>query len=94
MIQNLIPDSWTEGLVQNVPASVFEQLNTFLNKEYQEHTVYPTKAKIFSALDGLTPEDIKVVILGQDPYHEAHHPMAERCGSAGVRCRRHTADPR
>ncbi|MBR1884507.1 MAG: uracil-DNA glycosylase [Clostridia bacterium] len=53
----------------------FKQLTMFVNKEYRTKTVFPPKDKIFSSIK-LTPyEDIKVVIIGQDPYHgvgEAH----------------------
>ena len=44
-------------------------LNKFLSQEYQTELVYPPKELIFSALAPTHPLDIKVVILGQDPYH-------------------------
>ena len=53
----------------------FKNLTMFINKEYRTKEVFPPKDKIFSSLK-LTPyENIKVVIIGQDPYHgvgEAH----------------------
>ena len=53
----------------------FKQLTIFVNREYRTKTVFPPKDKIFNSLK-LTPyENIKVVIIGQDPYHgvgEAH----------------------
>lgn len=50
-------------------------LKSFLDKEYNEKTIYPEKSNIFSALKETPYEKVKVVILGQDPYHgegEAH----------------------
>ena len=41
------------------------------DKEYAEFTVYPPKEEIFSAFHLVEPEDVRAVILGQDPYHEA-----------------------
>lgn len=53
----------------------FKDLTVFVNREYRTKTVFPPKDKIFNSLK-LTPyENIKVVIIGQDPYHgegEAH----------------------
>lgn len=53
----------------------FKELTVFVNREYREKTIFPAKENIFNSLK-LTPyENVKVVILGQDPYHgvgEAH----------------------
>lgn len=70
MIRELIPAEWVDVLLENVPSNVFDDLDCFLLKEYKQQTVYPELHNIFNAINGLTPEDIKVVILGQDPYHE------------------------
>lgn len=47
----------------------FKRLAEFVNYEYKHYTVYPPKDSIFSALKACELENIKVVILGQDPYH-------------------------
>ncbi len=47
----------------------FKRLVEFVNYEYKHYTVYPPKDSIFSALKACELENIKVVILGQDPYH-------------------------
>lgn len=70
MIRELIPEYWLEPLLDKVPSAVLDDLDYFLQKEYQEHTIYPQLPNIFNAIEGLKPSDIKVVILGQDPYHE------------------------
>lgn len=51
------------------------RLESFLNEEYKNKVIYPPKELIFNAFT-LTPlEDVKVVILGQDPYHEVNQAM-------------------
>lgn len=47
----------------------FKNLSIFVNHEYNNYTVYPKKENIFSALKMCELDKIKVVILGQDPYH-------------------------
>lgn len=51
------------------------QLNNFLEKEYKNKTIYPKKEDIFNAFKYFNFEDLKVVILGQDPYHEEGQAM-------------------
>ena len=48
----------------------YKDLREFLIKEYGSSTVYPDKYDIFNALNYTAYKDVKVVILGQDPYHE------------------------
>ena len=70
MIRELIPDGWRDALLSKVPSTVFDKLDAVLTDEYQKYTVYPTIENIFNAINGIYPGEIKVVILGQDPYHE------------------------
>lgn len=64
-----IEPSWKEKLECEFAKSYFTDLTTFVKKEYQDGVVYPAPKNIFRAFD-LTPfEKVKVVILGQDPYH-------------------------
>lgn len=48
----------------------FKTLETFLEKEYSEKTIFPPKDEIFNAFNLCPFENVKVVIIGQDPYHE------------------------
>ena len=51
------------------------KLNEFIKNEYKNKTIYPTKENIFFALENTPYENVKVVVIGQDPYHgegEAH----------------------
>lgn len=50
----------------------YQQLHAFVENEYQTRTIFPPKPAIFRALNLSDYEDVKVVILGQDPYHELH----------------------
>ena len=64
-----IEESWKKVLKREFEERYFEDLIAFVKLEYQKSTVYPPAKFIFNAFD-LTPFDqVKVVILGQDPYH-------------------------
>lgn len=62
-------NSWQELLAVEAAKPYYQQLQVFLSNEYQQATIYPPQEKVFEAFH-LTPyEEVKVVILGQDPYH-------------------------
>lgn len=64
-----IEESWKKGLSPEWEKPYFADLTEFVRNEYRTSTVYPPGSKIFDAFN-LTPMDsVKVVILGQDPYH-------------------------
>ena len=64
-----IEESWQEALKDEFSAEYFMNLKTFIREEKENYTIYPPGSQIFSAFD-LTPlTAIKVVIIGQDPYH-------------------------
>lgn len=66
-----IEPSWKKVLGVEFDKDYFKQLTTFVKSEYLSGTVYPPPKFIFRAFD-LTPfDEVKVVILGQDPYHGA-----------------------
>ena len=69
-MQVRIEQSWKDALAEEFGKPYFESLVRFLHKEKAEgQTIYPPGSQIFRAFD-LTPvENLKVVILGQDPYH-------------------------
>lgn len=66
-----IASSWKEKLQQEFKKPYFDQLTAFVRKEYQQHTVYPPAREIFRAFDCCDFDQVKVVIIGQDPYHGA-----------------------
>ena len=70
-----IAKSWSEFFHQIQNEEFCEKLNAFLNREYQDYTCYPPRELLFNAFK-LTPLDqVKVVIVGQDPYHEPGQAM-------------------
>src|SRR5262245_2904483 len=65
-----IPDGWRTVLHDALAHPSFDLLQKFLVKEVAEHQVFPPPEDLFTALR-LTPfSDVKVLILGQDPYHD------------------------
>lgn len=64
-----IEKSWYEALKAEWDKPYFADLARFVHAEYAQHTVYPPARQIFAAFDSCPFEDVKVVILGQDPYH-------------------------
>lgn len=64
-----IEKTWLEALADQWQQPYFQQLAQFVHSEYRRHTVYPPASKIFAAFDACPFPDVKVVILGQDPYH-------------------------
>jgi uracil-DNA glycosylase len=64
-----IETGWKTVLRPEFEAAYFQQLKEFLKSEKAVHTVYPPGAQIFAAFNTTPFEDVKVVILGQDPYH-------------------------
>ncbi|WP_071130911.1 uracil-DNA glycosylase [Enterococcus timonensis] len=57
-------------LSQETAKNYFQNLQQFLKKEYAEQIVFPPEKEIFQALELTSLNQVKVVILGQDPYHE------------------------
>lgn len=64
-----IQNSWEQYLSEEFEKPYFLALKDFLKQEYQTQTVYPSQCDIFNALNVTPYEKVKVVILGQDPYH-------------------------
>jgi len=65
-----IEPSWKEQLADEFGKAYFRQLTEFVRDEYQKNTVYPRGTHIFNAFAHCPFDKVKVVLLGQDPYHE------------------------
>ena len=65
-----IEPSWKQRLAPEFEKDYFKQLIAFVKNEYRHGTVYPPGPYIFSAFEHCPFDKVKVVILGQDPYHE------------------------
>ena len=61
--------NWGELMKEEFEKPYFRQLSLFVNNEYASHEVYPPKKDIYRAFEKCDLDDVKVVILGQDPYH-------------------------
>lgn len=64
-----ISPAWKSLLQEEFDKPYFGELAGFVRREYATHTVYPAGPNIFRAFDKCSPDDLKVVIIGQDPYH-------------------------
>lgn len=65
----MIGNNWDSLLSEEYKKEYFLKMIDFLNKEYKNKTIYPKKNEIFNAFRYTSFDNIKVVIIGQDPYH-------------------------
>lgn len=63
-------NEWDELLKDEFQKDYYQNLRKFLIKEYKTQTIYPDMYDIYNAMKYTSYQDVKVVILGQDPYHE------------------------
>ncbi len=66
-----IAESWKHILQEEFDRDYFHKLVSFVKDEYKKYPCFPKGRDIFAALDYCALNDVKVVIIGQDPYHEA-----------------------
>lgn len=64
-----IEDSWKSVLKDEFEKPYFKNLTDFVKSEYSSHTIFPPGRQIFSAFEHTPFDRVKVVIIGQDPYH-------------------------
>ena len=67
--------TWTEVFNEIKTKEYALKLNKFLDEEYKNHKIYPPRDKMFNAFMYTPLEEVKVVIFGQDPYHEEGQAM-------------------
>ncbi len=65
----MIGNSWDNYLKEEYRKEYFKNLIEFIKKEYKEKTIYPKENEVFNAFRYTDYDNVKVVILGQDPYH-------------------------
>lgn len=69
-VQNALPTTWTDVLSQEKQQPYFKQIMAFVESERDSgKVIYPPHSEVFSAFKHTEFSDVKVVILGQDPYH-------------------------
>jgi uracil-DNA glycosylase len=64
-----IESGWKEALKEEFIKPYFQELIQFVKSEYQSYTCFPKAKDIFAAFDNCPLDNLKVVIIGQDPYH-------------------------
>ncbi|MBO7102755.1 MAG: uracil-DNA glycosylase, partial [Bacteroidaceae bacterium] len=69
-MQVKIEESWRQRLQTEFDAPYFEKLTSFVRQEYQQQRIFPPGRLIFNAFNLCPFDKTKVVIIGQDPYHE------------------------
>ncbi len=67
---HLANPGWQALWAKESAQAYFARLSAFVEAAYKEETVYPPRELVFAALEQLAPTEVKLVILGQDPYHE------------------------
>ena len=65
-----IEESWQKELSSEFDKDYFLELRNFIHQEYSTKVIYPHAKNIFAAFDSCPYDSVKVVIIGQDPYHE------------------------
>jgi len=65
----IITKNWYEKLQEVFNSDKYKLLEKWLNQEYSSKTIYPKPENVFNAINLVKFEDVKIVIIGQDPYH-------------------------
>ncbi|MEA4875743.1 uracil-DNA glycosylase [Anaerorhabdus sp.] len=68
----MVKNEWTPFLKAEFEKDYFKKLAAFIHEEYETKQIYPPKQNVFAAFENTDFPDVKVVILGQDPYHQPH----------------------
>ncbi|WP_332651367.1 uracil-DNA glycosylase [Lysinibacillus sp. 54212] len=68
-MDKIFENDWQEVLAEELEKPYYKELQKFVSNEYEIGTVYPPKGEVMNALITTAYRDVKVVILGQDPYH-------------------------
>lgn len=69
-LASLLPSGWRNVLDPALQTESFRSLSVFLEREYAERQIFPPEEDLFRAFHLTPPEKVRVLILGQDPYHD------------------------
>ena len=69
MIYKQIQPSWEKIIERERKKRYFSKLSSFLTKERKSKNIFPREEQVFAAFKNQSIDDVKVVVLGQDPYH-------------------------
>lgn len=65
-----LTESWRKVLQPEFEKEYYQNLLAFLEEEYQQQEIFPPKNQVYNAFNATAFENVKVVIIGQDPYHD------------------------
>ncbi len=65
-----LPESWRDVLAEEINQPYFQQLQQFVAAERRDYTVYPPEQDVYNALKFTPYDQVRVLLLGQDPYHD------------------------
>lgn len=68
-LKELLNNNWKNILIDEFEKAYFKKLETYLEKEFEEQLIYPDKNHIFNAFNHTDYDNVKLLLLGQDPYH-------------------------
>ncbi|GAA2709804.1 MULTISPECIES: uracil-DNA glycosylase [Streptomyces] len=68
-VTDVLPESWHAVLAEELEKPYFKELTEFVEEERTKAPVYPPRGEVFAALEATPYDRVKVLILGQDPYH-------------------------
>ncbi|MFD5732752.1 uracil-DNA glycosylase [Streptomyces sioyaensis] len=71
VVTDMLPESWREALGEEWEKPYLKELSDFVEQERANGPVYPPREQVFAALEATPYDQVKVLILGQDPYHGA-----------------------
>ena len=66
---SMLPESWQAVLGEELDKPYFKELTEFVEAERAEHKIFPPRDEVFAALEATPYDQVKVLVLGQDPYH-------------------------
>lgn len=69
-LSELMPDAWRTLMLDTLASAEFARLSAFLDDEWRAQEIFPPRERIFTALSLTPPEKVRVVVVGQDPYHD------------------------
>ncbi|MFI6978025.1 uracil-DNA glycosylase [Embleya sp. NPDC050154] len=65
-----LPESWQPVLAEELAKPYYAELTAYVDAERKEHQIFPPDEEVFAALEATPYEDVRVFVVGQDPYHD------------------------
>jgi uracil-DNA glycosylase len=65
-----LPESWRPVLADELAKPYYAELTAYVDAERKEHQIFPPEDEVFAALEATPYQDVRVLVVGQDPYHD------------------------